>query len=410
LDEDSDNEIKHLKRKTKRLKELSAARKAKKKAITRKYIDSDDEEETRPKKGITSVKSTPPKQNNQQEVEDLIKQLNTMSLDDPGYGFAYFKAIKLDRDVEKVVRRPLNGTQNQNRLPGQNMRRDAPPHMTNAQPQAGGGGFMPRPPMRCFGCGELGHGVTNCQKTNELIHAGVLAHDNAGQIVRGDGTYLHRISLDEPFVTAVERERKAKNPQSNLVTFAEPDKSYYLEEDEKIREDETDGAWIREMDSEGETEHFVYLVDTGRRAGAKAARKKVNDKVYPEPLPPGVAKGKPRMNQPPRSNENDPGTSDPSSHRYGTRKNMQGKENTLLENPENIKMPSPVNPKPRSPVKDKETIPELVPVTVRQKEWDPEDEDSMIEDEATYPIRKEKQQAPAPPLQDKTNDQPSRLM
>jgi len=46
----------------------------------------------------------PPKQNNQQEVKDLIKQLNTMSLDNPGYGFAYFKAIKLDRDVEKVVR------------------------------------------------------------------------------------------------------------------------------------------------------------------------------------------------------------------------------------------------------------------------------------------------------------------
>jgi len=388
-DEDSDNELKRLKRKTKRLKELSAARKAKKKALTKKYIDSEDEGESHSKKGIT--KSTPPKQNNQQEVEDLIKQLNTMSLDDPGYGFTYFKAIKLDRDVEKVVRRPLNGVQSQNRSPGQNMRRDAPPHMMNAQPQAGGGGFMPRPPMRCFGCGEIGHGVTNCQKTNELIHAGVLAHDNAGRIVRGDGTYLHRISLDEPFVTAVERERKAQIPQSNLVTFAEPDKTYYLEEDEKIREDETDGAWIREIDSEGETEHFVFPVDAKKRPGAGAARKKANDKVYPEPLPPGVAKGKARMNQPPRSNENDPGTSDPSSHRYGTRQNTQGKENTSSENPENIKVPSPVIPKPRSPVKDKETIPEPIPVTVRQREWDPDDENSMIEDEATHPIRKEKQ-------------------
>jgi len=55
LDEHSDNEIKHLKCKTKHLKELSAARKAKKKALTRKYIDSDDEEETCPKKGITSA-------------------------------------------------------------------------------------------------------------------------------------------------------------------------------------------------------------------------------------------------------------------------------------------------------------------------------------------------------------------
>jgi hypothetical protein len=83
-DEDSDAELKRLKRKAKRLKEMSAMRKAKKKFLTKKYIDSDDEEDSRQRKVAISAKSAPPKANNQQEVEELIKQLNTMSLDDPG--------------------------------------------------------------------------------------------------------------------------------------------------------------------------------------------------------------------------------------------------------------------------------------------------------------------------------------
>ena len=66
----------------------------------------------------------------------MIKQLNSMSLEDPGYGFAYYKAMKIDKDVEKVVRQPVNGMQSGNRVPGQNMRRDVPPHMANA-PQQG---------------------------------------------------------------------------------------------------------------------------------------------------------------------------------------------------------------------------------------------------------------------------------
>jgi hypothetical protein len=398
-DEDSEAELKRLKRKTKRLKEMSAMRKAKKKTLTKKYIDSDDEDEPRQKKA-SATKSAPSKANNQQEVEELIKQLNTMSLDDPGYGFAYFKAIKLDKDVEKVVRRPLNGSQNQSRAPGQNNRRDAPPHMGGPQQ----GGFMPRPPMRCFGCGEIGHGISNCQKTNELIQAGVLAHDHAGRIVRGDGTYLHRIAVDEPFTVAVERERKAQNPQSNLVTFSEPDKSFFFGEDDSEREDEVDGAWMREIDSEGETEHFVFPVDAKKRTTAEAARKKANDKVYPEPLPPGVAKGKERMKQPPRADENNPGGSDPSVPRYGTRRNMQGKELTVVDNPGKVRVPVPINPKPKAPVKEKEVVIEPTPVTIREPEWDPEDEGQMIEDEAAFQNRKEKRQIPSQPLQDKTND------
>ena len=69
---------------------------------------------------------------------------------------------------------------------------------------------------------------------------------------------------------------------------------------ERDDEDRVDGAWDRELDSEGEVEHFVYPVETRKRNTAGNARKKAQDKIYPEPLPPGTAKGKDRMIQPPR--------------------------------------------------------------------------------------------------------------
>ena len=102
-DEDSDFEIKRLKRKARRLKEQSAVRKAKKKFLTKKVVDSDEEDEPRTKKSAKSPSATA-KPTDQWEVDELIKQLNSMSLEDPGYGFAYYKAIKIDKDVEKVVR------------------------------------------------------------------------------------------------------------------------------------------------------------------------------------------------------------------------------------------------------------------------------------------------------------------
>ena len=133
----------------------------------------------------------------------MISQLNSMSLNDPGYGIAYFKAIKLDRDVEKVVKRPLSGNVNGNtRVPGFPSRRDPPPHLAN-QPPAGGG--FDRPPMRCYGCGEIGHGMARCDKIAELMQTGVLARDNIGRVVKGDGSYLQR-AMDKPYVTAIERE------------------------------------------------------------------------------------------------------------------------------------------------------------------------------------------------------------
>ena len=73
----------------------------------------------------------------------------------------------------------------------------------------------------CFKCGEIGHRISNCQKNIDMIKTGALAWDDGGRIIRGNGTYLHCIAVDEPFTAAVEQEHKVQMPQSNLVTFSE---------------------------------------------------------------------------------------------------------------------------------------------------------------------------------------------
>ena len=401
-DEDSEAEIKRLKKKAKKLKELSTVRKTKKKLLTKKYIDSDDED-SRPKK-VASKNSSTGKSGDHQEVEELIKQLNSMSLNDPGYGIAYFKAIKMDKDVEKVVRRPMNGNGgngNNNRAPNNPpFRRDPPPHLTN---QSAPPGEYQRPPMKCYGCGGLNHGIMSCNEILDLINKGILVRDQTGRITKADGTYIRRISPDEPFVVALERERKSQLPHSNLVTFADPEMTYMcLDDNDSVMGDEAEveGAWIQELGSEEEGGHFVYPAEIKKRGVAESSRKKANNKVYPEPLPPGTAKGKERMNPPPRTNENVPAQPDPASRRYGTRANMQGKDLISTDNPERIPTPAPVP----VTVPPKEKVAEPTPVNVREREWDPDEEEDMIEDQPIMIEPKSRKQGTTQPLQDKTND------
>jgi hypothetical protein len=82
-------------------------------------------------------------------------------------------------------------------------------------------------------------------------------------------------------------------PHSNLVTFADPEMMYMcLDDNDSVMGDEAEveGAWIQELGREEEGGHFVYPAETKKRGVAESSRKKANNKVYPEPLPPGTSK------------------------------------------------------------------------------------------------------------------------
>jgi hypothetical protein len=157
------------------------------------------------------------------EVEGLIRQLNSMSNEDPGYGLAYYRAVKLDSDVDRVVRAPsfkattssvpqqyggatytrtsyspasrpaAHAYQAQPTVP---FKSQPPPHLSaaNAYPlRPPPAGTQRRDEIRCYGCGELGHGMSNCQKITELINKGTLTRDGSGRIVKSDGSAIRRI-------------------------------------------------------------------------------------------------------------------------------------------------------------------------------------------------------------------------
>jgi hypothetical protein len=414
-DEDSETELKKLKKQTKKLKELAAAKRAKKKASIKVHFDSEDEDsrikKSTPAKGNTGTT----KSSEAREVEELVKQLNSMSLNDPDYGYLYFKAIKMDKDVEKVVKRPQIGNSqgNNGRASGPvgiGQRRDPPPHLAQQNPPTTEG-YVPRPPMRCFGCGELGHGITRCHKVDEMLQDGTLAKDHGGRIINGDGTYIRRVTQDETLVAAIDRQRKEKMPQSNLVTISRSEPSFYLENlDPKEDERDVEGAWETELDSDGEIEHFVYPVETRKRGVAESSRKKVQDKVYPEPLPPGSAKGRDRMNQPPRSKDKSTAATENPSHRYNTR---QGEKEFVPEElpirPQVVrKIPSEppvVSPaETTSKGKSKEVSIDPTPVEIRGMEWDPDNDRDVIEDSPNPEISNDRNRAPTPPLMEKASD------
>jgi hypothetical protein len=45
--------------------------------------------------------------NGSRKVEDLIKQMSLLATDDPKYGLAYYRALKMDPDVSHIVRKPM---------------------------------------------------------------------------------------------------------------------------------------------------------------------------------------------------------------------------------------------------------------------------------------------------------------
>jgi len=101
-------------------------------------------------------------------------------------------------------------------------------------------------------------------------------------------------------------------------------------------QDEMEGVWEQEMDSDRETKHFVYPVEGRKRGNAETVQKRANDKIYPELLPAGMAKGKERMAQPPRMKE----TNVPRFH--GTRSRMQEQGLVDTDNPDKVQVPTAV--------------------------------------------------------------------
>lgn len=115
--------------------------------------------------------------------------------------------------------------------------------------------------------------------------------------------------------------------------------------DPRTDEEEVESAWETKIDSDGEIGHFVYPVEAKQRGITEITQKKLQDKVYLEPLPPGTAKGRERMVQPSQSKDNDSGEPK-NSHPYSTQLKTQGND---LNQEEKLGNPQLVQKFPQKP-------------------------------------------------------------
>src|ERR1700674_2504331 len=153
-------------------------------------------------------------------IENIIQQLNTMSLEDPRYGALYYKAVKNDRSgfvAQCINKKPQYSSSN--RLP-----RESPSYQSQPPvrpPYSRGillqmpGQVNSNPISKCYGCAESGHPLRHCPKMANMVYKGLVSLDANLKYRLPDGRFITRLP-EESLIEAIER----LTPSRNQVQFA----------------------------------------------------------------------------------------------------------------------------------------------------------------------------------------------
>ncbi|KAJ7052472.1 hypothetical protein C8F01DRAFT_1261626 [Mycena amicta] len=172
---------------------------------------------------------------NEDEIAGMIKQLNSMKLEDPDYAPTYYKVLALDQtgNAAQCVKSPAQARA-MIQQPGIARR---PSYTTNPPPvrvSETPGGAVPRPSVAtypnniplgelvCYGCGKPGHRMDKCEGINELVLRGILGHNaETRRLELRSGAPLRRLA-GEWLLDAVERITKGQQKSSVMLTFTGP--------------------------------------------------------------------------------------------------------------------------------------------------------------------------------------------
>jgi hypothetical protein len=143
----------------------------------------------------------------------------------------------MDPVVAKIIQAP--------QLSGRSQPRSGNPSSFDSRPSYRpspyGDGTAPRGPMKCFGCGETGHGIHTCSQIADLINKGVLRKDQGGRITDKNGQRIPK-GFDETFIQAIKR---INDGQTHYISMAMDDTEdsqtdYYMTEGDDTDSDEED--------------------------------------------------------------------------------------------------------------------------------------------------------------------------
>lgn len=361
-DSESDSDVGSRKKKQDKDKKK---KKTKKRKASRGLSEDTDNEDI--KKAWNARKKAAKEQKKKaDDLEDLVHQLNHMSLEDPEYGVTYLRACLMNPLVASVARKPIVDT-------APPMPRNMPPSIprTTAPPMARG-------EMKCYGCGKPGHGLNNCQEILNLIAQGTITRDTSGRLVMKNGERIFR-GVDEPFTTAIQRQIP---PHTHLITVKPT--TYCAKVTEVLTESESEPSSDYDSDDEDESDEEVYVMPVER--SEKTTRVAHRDFVKGPVVPPvpiqektgrGKGKGNVQKDQPPHLDQNPLPTSQ--ADRRSAR--IQGQPGPPIPDPvPDREVRPPSERKPENETTHKGWNP-AQPIDVGKRTFDPLDDDAIMDDE-----------------------------
>ncbi|KAH9830316.1 uncharacterized protein C8Q71DRAFT_862606 [Rhodofomes roseus] len=349
-------------------------RKLTKKKHSSKKNDTDEDEDTADLKKAQAARrrAAQDEKKKANEVEELIRQMNKMSLSDPEYGVLYFRACTMSPLAASAIRPPVLGSSTQ-RSPTSNA-------FTSPQsnPSAAPSPTQPsaiRPPMKCYGCGGTGHGIGTCAEINTLMAKGVIARDASGRLVMKDGSRIFR-NMDETFVSAIQRQTA---PTAHYIT-TEPKVSYYAQATIEEYESEEEQGNVHVADEEDSENTFSFA---GAERGTTSTRN-ARERATKGPLIPPVSVqekiNKPRATQEPKRDKPPHLVSPPQQSPDATRSSARlrgDKGPPILQHPGD-RATQPTVPTEHNR-REMPTTPKQ-PIDVTSRQFDADNDDEIMED------------------------------
>lgn len=224
-DDESDEESDAVQRNRRKLKKRARVAREK---IGKYDTDDDSSDDLPPRRH--KIKNSPPKKKEGNELEGMIRQLNSMTINDPGYAGLVLRALKEDPEILREVRAPTYLARAPENRPPPMMRpptlfnHQAPPHMASYGPPPRNYIGRPSSGFACYGCGNPDHRMSECPELDDMLRRGMIRKDGRGRFVHASGMSIRRVD-GEPMTITVKRDLALKEselpPSSHLIRVME---------------------------------------------------------------------------------------------------------------------------------------------------------------------------------------------
>ena len=239
----------------------------------------------------------------EEDIIELARRLGDMSLSDSDYTALYVDIVSRDPTFKDAFETPKNRAARMAQKQANNFQRSQfptrqfPPQTNRLGPGPGRG------EIRCFGCGQTGHHIRECEEISSMLQKGVIIRDSyTGRFTWPDGSRINRRE-NESWKEAVNSVK-----QANLLLvggrYLDPESVYNYqgvvrEEEDADTEDQEELGWSSGeiCDREAYSAERTQKISKDTRQKVQQNQPHVTQRV--KKLPKGVESHRPGRPQPP---------------------------------------------------------------------------------------------------------------